>query len=66
MHIFWKYITYSSFKMPSVGIFVKYTLCSLFWNQKKFYKPEQKEDNSYDLPMGRVSLAMSWSSGSFQ
>ena len=23
------------------GIFVKYTLCSLYWNQKKICKPEQ-------------------------
>ena len=52
--------------MPCVGIFVKYTLCSLYWNQKKFCKPEQKEDNFYNLSMGRVSLAMSWRSGSFQ
>ena len=46
MHIFWKYITDSSLKMPYVGIFVKHTLCSLHWNQKKYCKPEQKEDNS--------------------
>ena len=48
MHIFWIYITDSSFKMPCVGIFVKH---SLFWNQKKFRKPEQTEDNYYNLPI---------------
>ena len=47
MHIFWKYITDSSLKMPCVGIFVKHTLCSLYWNQNTFCKPEQREDNSY-------------------
>ena len=47
MHIFWKYITDSSLKMPCVGIFVKYTLCALYWNQNKFCKSEQREDNSY-------------------
>ena len=39
--------------MPCVGIFVKHTLCSLFWNQNKFCKPEQREDNFYNLPMGQ-------------
>ena len=34
--------------------------------KEKFCKPEQTEDNSYNLPMGNVSLAMSWRSGSFQ
>ena len=38
--------------MPCVGIFVKHTICSLYWNQKKFCKQEQREDNSNDLPMG--------------
>ena len=38
--------------MLCVCIFVKHTLCSLYWNQKKFCKPEQREDNSYNLPMG--------------
>ena len=66
MHIFWKYITDSSLKMSCVGIFVKHTLCFLYWNQKKFCKLEQSEDNSYNLPWVRVSLAMSWRSGSFQ
>ena len=46
MHIFWKYIDESSLKMRYVGIFVKHTLCSMYWNQKKFCKPEQREDNS--------------------
>ena len=66
MHIFWKYIPDSSLKMPHVGIFVNHTLCSLYWNQNKFCEPEQREDNSSNLPMGRMSLAMSWRSGSFQ
>ena len=34
--------------------------------KEKFCKPEQTEDNSYNFPMGNVSLAMSWRSGSFQ
>ena len=46
MHIFWKYINDSGLKMPYVGIFVKHTLCPLYWNQKKFCKPELREDNS--------------------
>ena len=29
-------------------------------------EPEQREDNSQNLPIGRMSLAMSWRSGSFQ
>ena len=52
MHIFWKYITASSLKMPCVGIFVKYTLCALYSSQNNFCKPEQREDNSYNLTMG--------------
>ena len=63
MHISWKYFTDSSLKMPCVGIFVKHTVRSLYWNQNKFCKPEQMEDN---FPWGRVSLARSWRSGSFQ
>ena len=47
MHTFWKYTTDSSLKMLCVGIFVKHTLSSLYWNQKKFCKPEQREDNAY-------------------
>ena len=47
MHIFWKYITNSSLKMPCVGIFVKHTLYSLYC------KPEHREDNSYNIPLGK-------------
>ena len=57
MHLFWKYITNSSLKMTGVGIFVKHTLCSLYWNQKKFCKPEQREDNYYNPPMGESKLS---------
>ena len=46
MHIFWKYITDGSLKMPCVGIFFKHTKCSLYWNQNKFCKSEQRVDNS--------------------
>ena len=53
MHTFWKYITDSSLKMLCVGVFVKHSLCSLYWNQKQSCKPEQTEDNSYNLPMGQ-------------
>ena len=56
---YFEYITDSSLKMLCVGIFVKHSLCSLYRNQKKFCKPEQTEDNSYNLPMDRVNLAMS-------
>ena len=38
-------------------IFVKHTLCSLYLNQNKFCKPEQKEDNSYNLPMGQSKFS---------
>ena len=43
--------------MPCVGIFVKYTLCPLYWNQNKFCKPKQKEDNSYYLTMGQIKFS---------
>ena len=56
MHIFWKYITDSSLKMPCIGIFVKH-LCSLYWSQNKFCKPEQREDNSYNLLMGQSKFS---------
>ena len=39
--------------MPCVGIFVKHTVCSLHWNQNKFWKLEQTEDNSYNRSMGQ-------------
>ena len=57
MLIFWKYIADSSSKMPCAGIFVKYILCSLYWNQNIFCKPEQREDNSYNLPMGQSKFS---------
>ena len=53
MHIFWKYITDSL----CVGVFVKHTLCSLYWSQKKLCKPEQREDDSYNLPMGQSKFS---------
>ena len=53
MHIFWIDTTDSSLKIPCVGIFVKHSLCSLYWNQKIFFKHEQREDNSYNIPMGQ-------------
>ena len=43
--------------MPCVGIFVKHTLCSLYRNQNKFCKPEQREDNSYNLPIGQSKFS---------
>ena len=66
MYIFWKYIPNSSLEMPYVGIFVKHTLCSLYWNQNKFCKLEQRKITLKIFPWGRMSLAMSWRSGSFQ
>ena len=57
MHTFWKYLTEGSLKMPCVGIFVTHTPCSLHWNPKKFCKPEQREDNSYNLPMGQSEFS---------
>ena len=57
MHIFWKYITDSSLKMSCVGIFVNYTLCFLYWNQNKFSKPGQREDNSYNLFIGQSKFS---------
>ena len=50
MNIFWKYITDISLKMHCVGIYVRHTLCFLYWNPKKFSKPEQREDNSIIFP----------------
>ena len=35
-----------------MGDFVKHTLWFLHLNQNNFCKPEQREDNSYNLPMG--------------
>ena len=66
MHIIWKYMTDSSLKMAYVGIFVKQTLCFFVLKPEIFCKPGQREDNSYNLPMSRMSLAMSWRSVSFQ
>ena len=43
--------------MPCVGIFVKHTLFSLFLNQSKFCKPEQREGNSYNLLMGQSKFS---------
>ena len=43
--------------MPCVGIFVKHTLCSLYLNQNKFCKPEQRKDNSYNLAMGQSKFS---------
>ena len=57
MHIFWKYTTDSSLKITCVGIFVKHTLFSLYWNQNKFCKPEQREDTSYNLSMGQSKFS---------
>ena len=57
MHIFWKYITDSSLKMTCVVICVKHTLCSFYRNQNKFCKPEQREYNSYNLPMGKSKFS---------
>ena len=37
-------------KFDCIGIFVKRTLSSLYWNQKRFCKPEQREDNSKLFP----------------
>ena len=39
--------------MSHVGIFVKNTLCSLYWKQKKLCKPEQREDNSLKTSHGQ-------------
>ena len=30
---------------------------SLYWNQKKFCKPEHREDNSYNLPNGQSKFS---------
>ena len=57
MNIFWKYITHSSLKVMCVGNCVKHTLCSLYQNQNNFCKPEQREDNSYNLPMGQSKFS---------
>ena len=43
--------------MPYVGIFVKHNFCFLYWNQKKFCKSAQSEDNSYNLPMGQSKFS---------
>ena len=66
MLIFWKYITDSILKMTCIGIFVKHTLCSLYWNQHKVCKPEQREDNSYNLLMGQSKFSYELMYGSIQ
>ena len=43
--------------MTCVGIFVKHALCSLYRNQNTFCKPEKREDNSYNLPMGQSKFS---------
>ena len=43
--------------MDDPRIFVKHTLCFLYWNQKKFCKLGQWEDNSYNLPMGQSKFS---------
>ena len=57
MHIFWKYFSDSSLKMPCVCILAKHPLCSLYWNQSNFCKPEQREDNSNNLPIGQSKFS---------
>ena len=44
--------------MLCVVTLFKHTVYSLYWNQKKFCKSEQREDNSYNLPIGQSKLAM--------
>ena len=41
--------------MPCVGIFVTFTLCALYGNQN--FKPDQREDNSYNLIMGQSKFS---------
>ena len=43
--------------MRCVGTFVKHTLCSLYSNQNKFCKPDQREDNPYNIPMGQSTFS---------
>ena len=43
--------------MPCVSIFVKHTLCPLYWNLNKFCKPEQRENNSNILPIGQSKFS---------
>ena len=57
MHLFGKYISDSSLKMLCVGNFVKHSLCFLYQNPNKFCKPEQMEDNWYNLSMGQSKFS---------
>ena len=57
MRIFWKSITDGRLKMLCVGISVKHTLCSLYWNQNKLCKKEQREDNYYNLLKGKSKFS---------
>ena len=65
----WKYITDSSLKMLCVGFFVFFlsrTLYSLCIEAKrKFVNQNKGVITLIIVPLGRVSLAMSWCSGSF-
>ena len=42
--------------MPWVGI-LSSTLDTLCIETKRFFKPEQREDNSYNLPMGQSKFS---------
>ena len=52
VHVFWKYITDIGLNSVCVGVLIKHSLLSLKWNQKKFCKPEQRADTSWNLSMG--------------
>ena len=49
MHILWKYITDSSLKMPCIGILSSTVYALSIKTKNKFCKPEQREDNLYNL-----------------
>ena len=53
-----KYINDSSLKMVCVWVFLSSTLYALYIETKRnFAKPEQREDNSYNLPMGQSKFS---------
>ena len=52
--------------MTRIGIFVKHTLFSLIETKINFVNQNKEKITLIIFPWGRVGLAISWCSGSFQ
>ena len=66
MHLFWKYITGSSLKIPSVGIFVRHSYAFSIETKINFINMNKGKIAPMIFPRGRVSLGISLRTGSFQ